>query len=87
MLARRAVEADPAGSQAHACYAYCCFVTQMAIGQRDRDQLRVEAIEFAKRAVTLDTRGPTEIDIPRLLRGPSWSMEEFWPAARLDLPI
>ena len=54
MLARRAVEADPASSQAHACYAYCCFVTQMAHWSEHRDRLRTEAIDFAKRAVKLD---------------------------------
>ncbi|ESY76544.1 hypothetical protein X740_28390 [Mesorhizobium sp. LNHC221B00] len=54
MLTRHAIEIDPTSSQAHAYYAYCCFVTQMAHWSEDRDRLRNEAIEFAKRAVTLD---------------------------------
>ncbi len=54
MLTRRPIETAPTSSQSHAYYAYCCFVTQMAHWSEDRDRFRVEAIEFAKRAVTLD---------------------------------
>jgi TolB-like protein/Tfp pilus assembly protein PilF len=54
LLAQRAIEIDPTNAQAHAYYAYCCLMIHMAHWSADRDRFRVEAIEFAKRAVTLD---------------------------------
>ena len=53
-MARRAIEIDATSARASACYAHCCSVIVMAYWASDRDRLRLEALEFAKRAVTLD---------------------------------
>ena len=53
-MARHAIELDPTSAQAHACYAFCCSVIIYSYWTSDRDQLRVEAFDAAKRAVALD---------------------------------
>jgi tetratricopeptide (TPR) repeat protein len=53
-MARQAIELDPTSAQAHACYAFCCSVIIYSCWTSDRDQLRVEAFDAAKRAVALD---------------------------------
>ncbi len=58
-MARHAVELDPASSAAHACYAYCCSVIVYSCWTSELDQLRAEAFDFAKRAVTLDATDNT----------------------------
>jgi adenylate cyclase len=53
-MARYAIELDPTSAQAPACYAFCCSVIIYSNWTSDRDQLRVEAFDAAKRAVALD---------------------------------
>ena len=53
-MARHAIELDPTSAQAHACYAFCCSVIIYSYWTSDREQLRVEAFDAAKRAVALD---------------------------------
>jgi len=54
LLAQRAIEIDPTNAQAHAYYANACLNIYLAYWAPDLDRFRAEALEFAKRAVTLD---------------------------------
>jgi adenylate cyclase len=54
LLARRAIEIDPTNAQAHAYYANACINIALGYWADDIDRYRNEALEFAKRAVTLD---------------------------------